>query len=75
MAQYGITDICMRMLNIVELKRIQGLGDDYILDGPQDQQKKHIGNAVVPHVVTAWAIAYYNEINSPQVEQLKMIFV
>lgn len=43
---YGITDIKMRMLNIPELKRIQGFPEDYILKGTQTEQKKYIGNAV-----------------------------
>jgi len=48
MAWFGIADISMRMLNIPELKRIQGFGEDYILKGTKTQQKKQIGNAVVP---------------------------
>lgn len=46
MAIYGIIDIKMRMLNINELKRIMGFGDDYTLIGTQTEQKKYIGNAV-----------------------------
>ena len=46
MAIYGIIDIKMRMLRIPELKRIMGFPDDYILIGPQSDQKKFIGNAV-----------------------------
>ena len=46
MALYGIIDIKMRMLNIQELKRIQGFPEDYILIGTQAQQKKFLGNAV-----------------------------
>lgn len=46
MALYGIVDIKMRMLNIQELKRIQGFPDDYILIGTQAEQKKYLGNAV-----------------------------
>ena len=46
MAAYGIVDICMRMLNISELKRIMGFPDDYTLVGTQADQKKFIGNAV-----------------------------
>ena len=46
MALYGIIDIKMRMLNIQELKRIQGFPEDYILIGTQAQQKKYLGNAV-----------------------------
>lgn len=46
MAAYGIVDICMRMLNIGELKRIMGFPTDYTLIGTQAEQKKYIGNAV-----------------------------
>ena len=46
MAAYGIVDICMRMLNIGELKRIMGFPTDYVLIGTQAEQKKFIGNAV-----------------------------
>ena len=46
MAMYGIVDIKMRMLKIVELKRIMGFPSDYILIGTQAEQKKFIGNAV-----------------------------
>lgn len=46
MGLYGIIDIKMRMLNIRELKRIQGFDEDYILIGSQAEQKKFLGNAV-----------------------------
>lgn len=46
MAAYGIIDIKMRMLKIIELKRIMGFPEDYILVGTQAEQKKYIGNAV-----------------------------
>lgn len=46
MAAYGIIDIRMRMLKIIELKRIMGFPEDYILVGTQAEQKKYIGNAV-----------------------------
>lgn len=46
MAMYGIVDIKMRMLNVPELLRIQGFGDQYILKGTQGDQKKFIGNSV-----------------------------
>lgn len=46
MAIYGILDIKMRMLKVVELKRIMGFPDDYVLVGTQSEQKKFIGNAV-----------------------------
>jgi len=50
MAIYGIIDIKMRMLLIEELKEIQGFPKDYVLKGNQTDQKKQIGNAVVPLV-------------------------
>lgn len=46
MAAYNICDIRMRMLNVTELKRIQGFPEDYILKGNQAEQKKFIGNSV-----------------------------
>lgn len=55
MAIYGISDIRMRMLKVSELKLIQGFPADYKLYGNQSDQKKFIGNSVVPHVVRAWA--------------------
>lgn len=48
MAAYGIVDIKMRMLKVVELKLIQGFPKDYILRGGSTKAKKHIGNSVVP---------------------------
>ena len=53
MAVYGIIDIKMRMLRIDELLRIQGFPDGYKLEGTQTEQKKFIGNAVVPVVAKA----------------------
>jgi DNA (cytosine-5)-methyltransferase 1 len=46
MAIYGIVDIKMRMLKVVELLRIQGFGDQYKLMGNQTDQKRFIGNSV-----------------------------
>lgn len=57
MALYGIADIYMRMLTIPELMKIQGFPDGYILKGTQTQQKKYIGNSVVPLVIKAMATA------------------
>lgn len=48
MAMYGIGDITMRMLEVIELKRIQGFKDSYVIKGNQAQQKKGIGNSVNP---------------------------
>lgn len=39
MVEYGITDIKMRMLNIPELKQIQGFPKEYKLIGTQTEQK------------------------------------
>lgn len=55
MALYGMVDIKMRMLMIPELIRIQGFPKSYKLSGTQSDQKKFIGNSVVPQVVKAWA--------------------
>lgn len=58
--EHGIVDIKSRMLRVHELKKIQGFPDDYYLAGNQTDQKKFIGNSVVPQVVKAWmeALAY-----------------
>lgn len=53
MAMYGINDIKMRMLRILELLKIMGFPEDYILIGTQADQKKFIGNAVEVHMATA----------------------
>lgn len=74
MHAFGIRDIFMRMLNIPELKRIQGLGDDYVLLGPKNEQKKFIGNAVVPDVVKAWAESIYMETISAEPPKLEMCY-
>ncbi len=55
MAAFGLVDIKMRMLRVNELLKIQGFPDNYVLAGNQSDQKKFIGNSVVPHVVKAWA--------------------
>ncbi len=57
MLMYGLSDIKMRMLKIIELILIQGFPEDYQLFGNQTDQKKFIGNSVVPQVVTAWVEA------------------
>lgn len=57
MAMYGIYDIKMRMLRVDELLKIQGFPSGYILKGNQTQQKKFIGNSVVPVVITRMAEA------------------
>lgn len=62
-ALYGIVDVTMRMLRISEMKRIQGFGDDYVLVGTQEEQKKYLGNAVVTQVATAMCEALAEAIN------------
>jgi DNA (cytosine-5)-methyltransferase 1 len=57
MCLYGISDIKMRMLKVLELLKIQGFPETYQLYGNQSDQKKFIGNSVVPHVVKAWCEA------------------
>lgn len=68
MAFYGITDIMMRMLQVVEMKRITGLPDDYYLAGKKKEQKAFIGNAVPTKTVTALMEAY-----NPILEKLKTV--
>lgn len=60
MVLYGIVDIKMRMLKILELLKIQGFPDNYYLAGTQADQKKFIGNSVVPLMATALIKASYN---------------
>lgn len=57
MAIYGIVDIKMRMLRVHELLAIQGFPTGYKLEGNQADQKKFIGNSVVPLVVKKWTEA------------------
>ncbi len=48
MEKHLILTISMRMLNVGELSRIQGFPKGYILKGTKTDQKKFIGNSVVP---------------------------
>jgi DNA (cytosine-5)-methyltransferase 1 len=57
MAMYELVDIKMRMLRVLELLNIQGFPTGYILEGNQSDQKKFIGNSVVPQVVKCWTEA------------------
>jgi DNA (cytosine-5)-methyltransferase 1 len=57
MAVYGLVDIKMRMLRVLELLQIQGFPAEYKLFGNQSDQKKFIGNSVVPNVPKVWAEA------------------
>lgn len=65
MAAYELVDIKMRMLRVHELLKIQGFPEGYRLEGNQADQKKFIGNSVVPHVVKAWTEAMANRISEP----------
>ncbi len=57
MAAFGLIDIKMRMLRVNELLKIQGFPEGYKMVGNQTDQKKFIGNSVVPQVVKAWCEA------------------
>jgi DNA (cytosine-5)-methyltransferase 1 len=57
MVLYGIVDIKMRMLKVSELMKIQGFPEGYILEGTQADQKKFIGNSVVPLMAKALIVA------------------
>lgn len=63
MTIYGLSDVMMRMLKVSELKVIQGFPEDYVLVGNQSDQKKFIGNSVVPKVVQKWAEAMAIQLN------------
>lgn len=63
MALYGIIDIKMRMLRISELKKIMGFPEDYVLIGPQSDQKKFIGNAIEVNMARVLCEAICKEIN------------
>jgi DNA (cytosine-5)-methyltransferase 1 len=63
MAAYNIVDIKMRMLRVLELLRIQGFPAGYKLEGSQADQKKFIGNSVVPLVVKKWTEALAARLN------------
>lgn len=63
MLAFGLSDLKMRMLKVVELKRITGFPEQYILLGSQAAQKKFIGNAVPPGMVRA-IIKHFAESNA-----------
>lgn len=64
MALYGISDICMRMLKIGELKKIMGFPEDYVLVGTQTEQKKYIGNAVEVNMSRSLCEALYQSLRT-----------
>lgn len=63
MAAHGIIDIKMRRLKIIELKKITGLPENYVLLGNKGEQKKFIGNAVPPVVPRKIFETLFREIN------------
>ena len=67
-----ITDIKTRMLTVQELKEIQGFHPDYVLEGNSSQQKKFIGNSVVPGVAKKLIEAMY-EANLPNTQNYEWI--
>lgn len=62
MVLYSIIDIKMRMLKVMELLKIQDFPPDYKLEGNQSDQKKFIGNSVVPRVVSVWCLAMVDKL-------------
>ncbi len=70
MSEYRIVDIKMRMLKIEELLKIQGFPEDYILKGNQADQKKFIGNAVVPIVAKEIANANAHALHEYQLTEI-----
>lgn len=64
MVAHSIIDIKMRMLNIPELKQIQGFSKDYKLIGNQTEQKKFIGNAVEVNQAKALIKCNYTSIEN-----------
>ncbi len=64
---YGIIDIKMRMLRITELKKIMGFPENYVLIGPQSDQKKFIGNAVEVNMARVLCESIYKSIRKKNV--------
>lgn len=68
MAENLIGDIRMRMLKVIELLKIQGFPHNYSLKGNTSDQKKFIGNSVVPVIPKKWAEAFaqHIEVSKPK---------
>lgn len=64
MRMHGISDIRMRMLFVVEQKRIMGFPDEYKLFGSMDRQKKFIGNAVHTFIPKSLVESMYSAVLS-----------
>lgn len=54
---YLLTDLTMRMVLPRELARAQGFGDEFKLEGTQEQQIRRIGNSVPPQFAEALVLA------------------
>lgn len=74
MVLYNIIDIKMRMLKVMELKKIQGFPEDYYLGGNQGHQKKFIGNSVCPVIPKRWMRAFSNRLLEYKPEALRFDF-
>ena len=72
MHEHGICDIKMRMLKVVELKKIQGFSEDYVLIGNQADKKKFIGNAVEVTQAKALFGAIFSGLNNMKMNELTM---
>jgi len=73
MAENGIIDVKMRMLKVVELKRIMGIPDDYILYGDQTKQKWMIGNMVEPKMPKGIAESIYKKLKDDGYFKIKEV--
>ena len=67
MHKHGIADIKTRMLKVPELLKIQGFPENYYLAGNQTDQKKFIGNSVVPVIPKAQIEALATELKKSAV--------
>lgn len=70
MAVFGLVDIKMRMLRVNELLKIQGFPANYQLAGNQSDQKKFIGNSVVPKIPAVWAEALASTLLATSKQQI-----
>lgn len=72
MSHYGLVDIKMRMLRVPELLKIQGFPENYKLEGNQSDQKKFIGNSVVPLIVKVWTEALGTRLIQNSMSKIKV---
>lgn len=59
MRELGFTDLYIRSLTLMELKRAQGFAEDYILEGGKTKALKYVGNSVCPKVAQAIGESIY----------------